>query len=225
MPIEAVKIPQNVYVEDRIIGPITLKQLFITGIGVGIGYMCYAIAIKAGVRNIAILAVCWIPAVIAAAFAFLKINDLSLLSIILLFIESFNKPSQRYWSSHQGLSINLITRQATQEMADEHKKVVNNANRLADLTRQMEKRQEAMNQMSLHDMPNPNSVEAVKTQLQTIEAASPVDTLSGISKHQEADPLPVNQNRVQVSGLDQRVSIDGIASDISRYEHLIAKAA
>ena len=219
MPIEAVKIPQNVYVEDRIIGPITLKQLFITGIGVGIGYMCYAIAIKAGIRSLPVLVVCWTPAVIAAAFAFLKINDLSLLSIILLAIESMNKPNQRYWSPHPGLSINLITRQATKELADAHRKIVNNANRLAELTRQMERKQEAMNLMSLHDIPNPDGVLAVKTQLESI------DTIVETPEIEEFTSSSVNPNLIRTDGLDPAKSIDTFAQNVSRYEHLIAKIA
>ena len=59
MPIEAVKIPQNVYVEDRIVGPITLRQLIITGIGAGIGYTFYALAAQAGLTSIPVMIVCW----------------------------------------------------------------------------------------------------------------------------------------------------------------------
>ena len=61
MAIEAVKIPQNIYVEDRIIGPVTLKQLIITGLGMGISYVLYATVTKAGVTNIPVLVACWIP--------------------------------------------------------------------------------------------------------------------------------------------------------------------
>jgi hypothetical protein len=206
MPIEAVKIPQNVYVEDRIIGPITIRQLLITGIGVGIGYMCYALAIKAGTRSLPILVMAWTPSVIAAAFAFLKINDLSLLSIILLAIEGMNKPNQRYWSSHGGLSINLITRQATKEMVDAHAKIISDANRLAELTRQLEKRQEAMNQISLHDSPEPDDVKPVKTALETVERAA--EETSEIAEEQSS--MTVNPERVRSDGLDPNISIDGV---------------
>ncbi len=210
MPIEAVKIPQNVYVEDRIIGPITIRQLFVTGIGVGIGYMCYALAVQAGIRNLPILVVCWTPAVIAAAFAFFKINDLSLLTIILLGIESINKPAQRYWSPHGGLSINLITTQATKEMLDAHTKIISDANRLADLTRQLEKRQEAMNKLALHDSPTPDDVEPVQTQLEQVERAEEESS----SEEPSTIMLRVNTERVRTEGLSPERSIDQIASRI-----------
>src|SRR5687767_8709588 len=132
MAIEAVKIPQNVYVEDRLIGPITIRQLFITGIGAGISYVIYAAAAQAGYNNLIIVAICWSPTLVAAMFAFLKINDLSLFNIILLAIESWNKPAQRYWSPHTGLSINLITRQHAKEMVDATAKAARDVDKLAE---------------------------------------------------------------------------------------------
>src|SRR3989338_5471033 len=165
MPIEAVKIPQNVYVEDRIIGPITLKHLILLGIGAGISYAIFASVQKAGVTNVLVLSVCWIPAVIAAAFAFFKINDLSLFNIILLSVEGFNKPSQRYWSPYPGISINLITSQHAKQIVEASAKAINNASKLADMTRQMEKRQEEINKMTAHDNPEPRAVEAIQTQI------------------------------------------------------------
>ncbi len=226
MPIEAVKIPQNVYVDDHIVGPITLKQLFIMGIGTGIGYMCYALAIKAGVRNIVFLIACWTPTVITAAFAFLRINDLTLLHIILLSIEAMNKPSQRFWSPHPGLSINLITSQATKELAAANTKIIDNASRLADLTRQMEKRQEAMNHLAAHNDPNPNGLEPVRTQLEHVMDASPsLDAVLAPGRGEETPTGAVDPTRVQSDGLDPEKSIDSIAQDIASYERLTARAS
>ncbi|MSR67586.1 hypothetical protein EXS65_02045 [Candidatus Peribacteria bacterium] len=228
MPIEAVKIPQNVYVEDKIIGPFSLRQLAITGIGAGIGYMFYGIAVKNGVRNIIGLGACWIPTVMAIAFAFLKINDLSLLRLILLFIESLNKPKERYWSPHTGLSINLITTQATKEIAITNKKITTNASRLAEITRQMEKRQEAINHLSAHDLPSPDALEPVKTQIEKVDRKNQerVDTIEAAkTESSQATTLPVNPTKIQTDGLDLERSIDGIAHENSIYERLIAKQA
>ena len=58
MAIEPVKIPQNVYVEDRIIGPVTLKQLAMVGIGMGISYAIFASVNKNGTVGIPI-SVAW----------------------------------------------------------------------------------------------------------------------------------------------------------------------
>lgn len=223
MPIEAVKIPQNVYVEDRIIGPVTLKQLFITGIGAGISYALYATATKSGYTNLAYVAVCWSPTLIAAAFAFMKINDLSLFNIILLSIENANKPNIRYWSPHPGISINLITRSMAKEVVDASAKAQTNANKLAEITRQMEKRQEEMNRLSTHDSPNPGATEPVKTRISE-------GVKHGVYEHepetaatetaQSEYSAPVQSGRIQTIGLDPEKSIDGIAP-VSRFAHLI----
>ena len=223
MPIEAVKIPQNVYVEDRIIGPVTLKQLIITGIGAGISYMIYATATKLG-ASLPILIAAWIPAVIAAAFAFMKVNDLSLFNIILLMIEGMQKPTQRYWSSHGGISINLITRQAAKEMIDANNKIVDNSGRLAEITRQLEKRQEEMEHLAMHENPNPEHVDAVQTRF-----ASAIKTPEGTEipavESEEETVLPVNPKRIEPDGLDPSRSIDGLAKDIKAYEKIVARAS
>lgn len=216
MPIQAVKIPQNVYVEDRIIGPVTLRQLTLTGIGAGLGYMLYAAAIKSGVTNIVFLVLCWVPTVIAAAFAFLRINDLSLLNIIFLFLESINKPNVRYWSPHPGISINLITGQSAKNPNAETK-AVDAAGRLAEATRQLEKRQEEINHLAARENPNPDALEPVQTQMREAEKRRD-------ETHAEASSLPVDTTRVQSEGLDPLRSIDGIGNG-ALYERLIAKNA
>lgn len=110
MAIEPVKIPQNVYIEDRIVGPLTLRQLIITMAGGGVSYMIYGVVTKAtGGANIIITVVSWIPLLIAFAFAFIKVNDLSLSKMILLSIEKFNNPPLRTWNPRTGLVIKVST--------------------------------------------------------------------------------------------------------------------
>lgn len=108
MPIDPVKIPQNVYVEDRIIGPITLKQIIMLLIGGGTSYALWSAAQSNGASQL-IQILAWIPCVVAAAFAFVKINGISLFRIVLLFIEKLNKPSIRTWSPREGIVINITT--------------------------------------------------------------------------------------------------------------------
>lgn len=220
MPIEAVKIPQNVYVEDRIIGPVTLRQLLITGIGAGISYGIFATAQKSGVTNVIALGACWIPAVIGAAFSFMKINDLSLFSIILLSIENANKPNIRYWSPHPGLSINLITRQNVKQIDDASAKAATDAQKLADITRQLERRQEELNKLSVHDMPGPKAMQGgVKTQIEANQK-------HGLHEHEEEvpaeSPAPVRKTDVKAGGLDKSRSIDSITDAVKAFEDLQA---
>lgn len=106
MPIEPVKIPQNVQIEDRIIGPVTLRQLIITIIGCGISYAIWSSLQKAfGAVGITVTVVAWIPAVIFIAFAFIKVYDLSLFRIVFLMLERSVKPQIRIWAPRPGISI------------------------------------------------------------------------------------------------------------------------
>ena len=100
MPIDPVKIPQNVYIEDRIVGPLTLRQIITMAIGGGISYSIYASLAKAyGHVDLITTIIVWLPAVISAAFAVIKINDLTLSRILLLVIERMLKSPFRIWMS------------------------------------------------------------------------------------------------------------------------------
>lgn len=106
MPIEPVKIPQNVQIEDRIIGPVTLRQMIITIIGCGISYAIWSTLQKTfGDVSITITIVAWIPAVIFIAFAFVKVYDLSLFRIVFLMLERSIKPQTRTWTPRPGISV------------------------------------------------------------------------------------------------------------------------
>ena len=108
MPIEPVKIPQNVYVEDRIVGPVTLRQLIIL---LGTGGFSYAIwtGIKnqLGAASLPITILCWIPFLIGIVFAFVRIQGIGLMRFILLMVEKLEKPSMRQWSPRRGITINF----------------------------------------------------------------------------------------------------------------------
>jgi hypothetical protein len=106
MAIDPVKIPQNVYIEDRIVGPLTLRQIIIMTLGGGFSYMLYSAVSKSlGSVGIPLTILLWTPAAIAAAFAMIQVNDLSLLRICMLAIERLNKPSKRTFTQRQGISI------------------------------------------------------------------------------------------------------------------------
>src|SRR3989344_7835262 len=110
MAIEPVKIPQNVYIEDRIVGPLPLRQPLIMAIGGGFSYMMYASLTKTyGQLGIVVTVLVWIPAAIAVLFALVKVNDLSLMRICMLLFEKFNKSHERTWTPRKGLSINIRT--------------------------------------------------------------------------------------------------------------------
>lgn len=108
MPIEAVKIPQNVNVEDRIVGPITLRQLIVLMITGGISYAIWTgVKSATGYSSLPLTILCWTPALIGAAFAFVKIQNIDLLRFCLLMIERAQKPTTRVWEPRRGISINF----------------------------------------------------------------------------------------------------------------------
>jgi hypothetical protein len=89
MPIDPVKIPQNVYIEDRIVGPLTLRQILIVGAGCGFSYAMWSMMTNAqgGSIGIPLTVMVWIPGALSVLFAFFKINDLSLFRLCLLTFE------------------------------------------------------------------------------------------------------------------------------------------
>ena len=126
MPIDPVKIPQNVYIEDRIVGPLTLRQIIIMAVGGGFSYAIYASLSKAyGHVDILTTAIVWSPAAIAALFAIVKINDLSLARIVLLIIERMLKAPVRTWTPREGISINIkVLARQNEDKQKPHRPVV-----------------------------------------------------------------------------------------------------
>jgi hypothetical protein len=110
MPIEPVKIPQNVYIEDRIVGPLTLKQIIISMLGIGFSYAIWASIQKVqGYVPLPITIIVWIPGVLAVIFSFVKINDLSLTHLLFLMVERVQKPQTRIYGPRRGISVNTLS--------------------------------------------------------------------------------------------------------------------
>ena len=98
------KVPQNVQREDTIIGPLTLKQMIILGIGGGISYAIYISLSKTYFMEV------WLPPVviisgITLAFTFLKIHSLPFHEFLMNFIEYHLLPRQRSWIQGTGVFI------------------------------------------------------------------------------------------------------------------------
>ena len=105
-----VKIPQNVRVEDKIIGPLSLKQIIIIAIGGGLSYVLFTMIQKSmgTVPSVAHLFI-WIPAIITTAFAVVRVNDIPLTRYFLLILEGMSKPRVRVWQPRTGV-LTLPTR-------------------------------------------------------------------------------------------------------------------
>ncbi|MBU1446073.1 PrgI family protein [Patescibacteria group bacterium] len=90
------KIPQNVQMEDRIVGPLTLKHMIILGIGGGFAYVLYVVLARSYYMEV------WLPpiaiiVILTLLFAFVKIYNVSFAKFIILFIEHLFVPRKRKW--------------------------------------------------------------------------------------------------------------------------------
>jgi hypothetical protein len=99
-----VKIPQNVRVKDKLIGPLSLFQIIAIAAGGGISYTLFAIVQKSlgYVPTVAHLFI-WIPLIVISAFAVIRINDIPLTRYSLLMIELMSKPRKRVWQPRKGI--------------------------------------------------------------------------------------------------------------------------
>ncbi len=90
------KVPQDVQREDQIIGPLTMRQIAIVGVGGGLAYMIYIQLSKSYFAEI------WLPPVfiisaLTLALAFLKIHGLPFHQFILHYIEYKFLTKKRIW--------------------------------------------------------------------------------------------------------------------------------
>ncbi|MBU0981794.1 PrgI family protein [Patescibacteria group bacterium] len=88
------KIPQNVRREDKIVGPLTLKQLIILGVGGGISYALYVALAKTYVLIFSI-GVALVPFLFTLALTFIVVNGIPFHKWVLLLSEYLSTAKQR----------------------------------------------------------------------------------------------------------------------------------
>ena len=219
MSLEPIKIPQNVYIEDRIVGPITLRHIIILGVGGGISYVLYGMANNVyaqsgGAAPLPITIICWIPALIAAAFAFVKINDLSLLRIMLLTLEKANKPTVRQFAPRQSFSIHIRTFNTVQEAKKIDPTQKNrDYQRIDDLTNILDS---PLRRQMLGSAPVPEDGEQ---QLMVRDLSSPAQETLDEEPVSSLSRLPVNRDRIQASPLPDSES----RPSVSIFRDIVAK--
>ena len=119
------KVPQNVQMEDKIVGPLTLKQLIICAVGGGISYFIYVSMAKMYVLQVW-LPFTAVPAILTLAIAFVRINDLPFYKYVLLRIENALMPQKRSFqkgSAETRQSILSTTNAQTKEQKQNEKKI------------------------------------------------------------------------------------------------------
>lgn len=110
------KVPQNIDMEDRIIGPLTLSQFMYLLFGGVILYILFNKLILAGLGFLF-----WILAIpiglFSFAMAFLRVNDRPFPAFVLAAIKFFSKPRQRVWQHEltEPLNQKLKTRTTDQK--------------------------------------------------------------------------------------------------------------
>jgi hypothetical protein len=95
------KIPQEIGNEDRLIGPLSLRQLIIVGIGGGIAYMIY-ISLAKTTDPIVYIPPMVIIILLTLAIAFFKKDNLTFTRMALLFLEMAINPTKRVWVNFAG---------------------------------------------------------------------------------------------------------------------------
>lgn len=95
------KIPQDISSEDRLIGPLSLRQLIIVGAGGAFAYLLYISLVKVADP------VVYVPPMIVIilltlAIAFFKKDNLTFTRMVLLFLETVINPPQRLWVNFGG---------------------------------------------------------------------------------------------------------------------------
>lgn len=118
------KVPQDVQREDTIIGPLTLRQMIILGIGGGIAYALYVTLAATYFAEV------WLPPVgivviITLAFAFLKIHNMPFPLFIMNFAQYHILARKRIWiqgADSPYLSLISYLDRKPEKKADEKKK-------------------------------------------------------------------------------------------------------
>ena len=180
MTIDPVKIPQNVYVEDRIIGSITLRQIIICLLTGGASYAIFSSLKSANYLTELTGILAWTPFVIGAAFAFIKINGITLTRFCLLLLEKADKPAIRIWAPRRGITISIGTASMKSD------KEVTNDKKIAEVKRHEEEKKRRISEIStlLDKGPSdPESIEGKENHSSEQLSSSP--------------PLPVDKTRVR----------------------------
>lgn len=92
-------VPQFIDVEDKILGPINVRQFITLLVGVGIIVGLYQLLYKLGNSAPAFFVSAFGVLILLIAFSFVRINGRPFHLFLLNFLESFRNPSMRLWNN------------------------------------------------------------------------------------------------------------------------------
>ncbi len=136
------KVPQNVQREDKIVGPLTLRQLIICGIGGGIAYAIY-VSLGKNYEWITWLPPVAIIVLITMAFAFIRPLDLTFAKFLLVYLEFILLPQKRSWiqASAEALPVMSSAKQKTkaeQKAEEKAEQIIDKAKKLREITQMLD---------------------------------------------------------------------------------------
>lgn len=115
------QVPQNIDLEDKIVGPMTLTQFLYV---LGGGLIDYILFQSLGQNNFTLFAVLAIPiGLVALALAFLKIQDQPLSHFVTSGLAYLSKPKLRLWQRTEGFKPILVNPpkiKKTEEVVSRH---------------------------------------------------------------------------------------------------------
>ena len=158
--------------EDKIIGPFTMKQFIYLLISGGIVYGWWTYLQNNYVDFMPIFLVLAIPVgLLGVAFALLKINDRPFEVFILSFFQFLSTPKQRMWKEGYQNEPVIVKDQASATVADTGKK--KDTRSLDDLSKSLDQQAHLMNQSAPLKAPaKPASASEVNVSVKDTEAAS-----------------------------------------------------
>jgi hypothetical protein len=90
------KVPQNIDMQDRVIGPLTMVQFVELVVAFGVGYMVYN-SLPSPLSWFVLIPV----AILSLAVVFLKVNERPFHIFLLSVIQYFTSPRQRLWKQDE----------------------------------------------------------------------------------------------------------------------------
>lgn len=181
------KVPQNIDLEDKIVGPFTMRQFIYLLIGGGTiyGLFRYFAQFENGLPYFLVLT--FPIALLTAAFTFVKVNDRPFEKFIVSFFQFLTQPKQRLWQ--RGYQPPQVVTRAPTKVPIGAKKPAEQTKTLDELTREL-------NQAKV-ETPKPPRVEPSAQAPQpsppavqpTSPAATKVDNIGPAGQSPEARPL------------------------------------
>jgi len=116
------KVPQNIDMQDRILGPLTMVQFIYAVVGFG---LCYAIfsGVPAPLSYLLVIPI----ALFVVCLDFVKVNERPFINFVLSAVQFAASPKQRFWSQGSDSDMEVEIYHATKEQTYHPHKEISHA--------------------------------------------------------------------------------------------------